>query len=346
MNIVTDDTNTVSDLLKKKNIIQNTDIDIDMDMDKMEQGIVFDYDDTGSDENNYQSEDENLISLSVNDITSHNNTANITNNKISLNNSISFNKSSFRKLEYKDVEYRIDKAYFDINHKYSSALDILASYLKGHKVIYVESKTNVVPKLDTTQIRIADLPILMEGTQFLLHPIGEVRVYDGSNRGSYGSSSTSKMSYAISNYNRFEITGYLQNIHFQHVDSISVRPLTDKAVVIQTATYLNTIAEKSKKQILVYTISDLDTNKDSKLDANDIKSLYISEISGSNFLKLTPDFQELIDWDLVDAKNRLYFRSTEDTNKNGGFDKEDAVFYYYVNLLDKEWKLNEYKPFN
>lgn len=214
------------------------------------------------------------------------------------------------------------------------------------KVTYVESKTNVVPKIDTTQIRIADLPILMEGTQFLLHPIGEVRVYDGSNKGSYGSSSTSRMSYAISNYNRFEITGYLQNIHFQHVDSTTVRPLTDKAVVIQTATYLNTIAEKTRKQILVYTISDLDTNKDSKLDGNDIKSLYISEISGSNFLKLTPDFQELIDWNLVDAKNRLYFRATEDSNKNGGFDKEDAVFYYYVNLLDKEWKLNEYKPFN
>ena len=52
MSIVTDDTNTVSDLLKKKNIIQNTDTDIDI-----EQGIIFDYDDTGSDENNYQSED-------------------------------------------------------------------------------------------------------------------------------------------------------------------------------------------------------------------------------------------------------------------------------------------------
>ena len=155
MSIVTDDTNTVSDLLKKKNIIQNTDTDIDI-----EQGIIFDYDDTGSDENNYQSEDENLITLSVNDITSNNNAANITNNAanitnnaanitnnkislnngINLNNGISLNKASFRKLEYKDVEYRIDKAYFDINHKYSSALDILASYLKGHKVIYVESK--------------------------------------------------------------------------------------------------------------------------------------------------------------------------------------------------------------
>lgn len=214
------------------------------------------------------------------------------------------------------------------------------------KVTYAESKNNAVPKIDTTQIRIADLPILMEGTQFLLHPIGEVRVYDGSSKGSYGSSSTGKMSYAISNYNRFEITGYLQNINFQHVDSTTVKPLTDRAVVIQTATYLNTIAEKSKKQILVYTIADLDTNKDSKLDANDIKSLYISEISGAGFQKLTPDFQELIDWNLVEAKNRLYFRSTEDTNKNGGFDKDDKVFYYYVNLLDKEWKLNDYKPFN
>jgi hypothetical protein len=72
------------------------------------------------DDNNYHSEDENLISL----------TDNIRLKDISV----------FKKLEYKDVEYKIDKAYFDINHKYSSALDILASYLKGQKIIYMESK--------------------------------------------------------------------------------------------------------------------------------------------------------------------------------------------------------------
>ena len=43
-------------------------------------------------------------------------------------------------MDYKEVEYKIDKAYFDINHKYSSSLDILASYLKGHKIVYMESK--------------------------------------------------------------------------------------------------------------------------------------------------------------------------------------------------------------
>lgn len=71
---------------------------------------------------NYDSEDENLVILNS--------------NNTKLNNNNVFCK----KLEYKDVEYMIDKAYFDINHKYSSALDILASYLKGHKIIYMESK--------------------------------------------------------------------------------------------------------------------------------------------------------------------------------------------------------------
>jgi hypothetical protein len=153
------------------------------------------------------------------------------------------------------------------------------------KVTYKESPAQVEVKKDTTQIKIADLPIHMEGTSFLLHPIGDVRVYDGSSKSSYGSSSTSRVSYSISNYNRFEITGYLNNIRFQHLDSTATRPLTDKIVIIQTATFLNTIAEKTKKQILVYSISDMDTNKDGKLDANDIKSLYISEISGNHFIK-------------------------------------------------------------
>ena len=47
----------------------------------------------------------------------------------------------FKKLELKDVEYKINKSYYDINHQYSSALDILASYLKGHKIVYMEAKS-------------------------------------------------------------------------------------------------------------------------------------------------------------------------------------------------------------
>ena len=49
-------------------------------------------------------------------------------------------KPKYKKLNYHNVENKIDKYYFDINHKYSSALDVLASYLKGQKIIYMESK--------------------------------------------------------------------------------------------------------------------------------------------------------------------------------------------------------------
>ena len=50
-------------------------------------------------------------------------------------------KIIYKKMSYKQVERKIDDNYFDKHHKYSNSLDILASYLKGHKIIYMESKT-------------------------------------------------------------------------------------------------------------------------------------------------------------------------------------------------------------
>jgi hypothetical protein len=227
-------------------------------------------------------------------------------------------------------------------------LGLLASCrqeIEKPKVIYEEAKnaSGANVKKDSSQIKIADLPIHMEGTKYLIHAIGDVRVYEG-NSSSYGSSKTNSMSYAISNYNRFELTGYFENLKFQHIDSTALRPLTDKNVQIQTATFLNTIADKTKKQILVYSLVDSDTNRDGKIDANDIKSLYISDFNGTKFTKLSDDLQELLDWNVVEAQNRLYFRSIEDINKNGAFDKNDKVHYHFVNLLSKDWSGEEYEP--
>jgi hypothetical protein len=53
------------------------------------------------------------------------------------------NTELYKKLTYTEVERSVDKYYTNINHKYSSALDILASYLKGHKIVYMESKSYV-----------------------------------------------------------------------------------------------------------------------------------------------------------------------------------------------------------
>lgn len=195
---------------------------------------------------------------------------------------------------------------------------------------------------EVNTLLVADLPVQMDGTSVLIHPIGEFSVRDSISRVKY--SGSDRESFVISNYGGYEITGYLSNLKFQEVGSDSLKVLTDKPMMIERISYLKTIADKTKKQLLVYVLEDMDSNKDGKLDSSDIKNLYISTINGSNFTKLSAEFQELIDWSLIESQNRLYFRTIEDTNKNGAFDKDDKVHYHFVDLLTKELKVEEYQP--
>lgn len=209
------------------------------------------------------------------------------------------------------------------------------------KVSYeTPSKAIEKPKVDTSKVEIADLPIQFQGTQYLLFPIGEVSASD---RSKYDSgSSSSRFNTKISNYSENEITGYLRNLKFQNVKSDSLQALTDKPVMIQSVSYLKSQADKIKQQILVYLLTDADTNKDNVIDTNDIQTLYLSDISGQRFTKISADFQEVIDWNVIDAQNRLYFRTLDDTNKDGAFDREDRVHYFYLDLA-KDWKATEYQ---
>tara|TARA_Y100000591_G_scaffold142324_2_gene122284 strand:+ start:4467 stop:6176 length:1710 start_codon:yes stop_codon:yes gene_type:complete len=51
-------------------------------------------------------------------------------------------KICYKKLSYNDVKLHINKYYdLDFSQRYSSALDILASYLKGQKIIYMEASS-------------------------------------------------------------------------------------------------------------------------------------------------------------------------------------------------------------
>lgn len=192
--------------------------------------------------------------------------------------------------------------------------------------------------VDTTKIAIAGLPIQFDSTNYLLYPIGNINTE--SKR--YDSTTSDIVSYTVSNAMDNEITGYLQNIKFQKIDSDTLISLTNKPMLIQSVNYLATIAVKTKQQTLAYLLADSDTNEDGKLDTNDIKSLYLSTISGEKFTKISTDFQEVLDWKILDSRNRLYFRTVEDTNKNGEFDKNDKVHYFFVNVLEKEWKAVEF----
>ena len=55
---------------------------------------------------------------------------------------------TYKKYTYKEVEKEIFENYFDKNERHSSALDILATYLRGQKLIYMESKAICEKKLN------------------------------------------------------------------------------------------------------------------------------------------------------------------------------------------------------
>ena len=213
------------------------------------------------------------------------------------------------------------------------------------KVIYPENGNNEIQELikDSTLIEIADLPIHIDSTNYLIHPIGEYEIY-GSRSNYFSSSSYGSGSFSVSGYNRYEISGNLYNLKFEELNSEKTRMLTEKNIRIKSVRFLNEIFEKTGQQILVYRVLDKDTNRDEKLNGFDISTLYISNINGTNFTKLTTDFHELIDWNVIPIKNRLYFRSAEDSNKNGDFDKEDKIYYQFIDLSDKQWKVKQYRP--
>lgn len=204
------------------------------------------------------------------------------------------------------------------------------------KVKYTEKQAKS-PQKDTTKLEVADLPIQFDGSSVLVYTIGNLTLGDINKKGSYETTSYEGVAgFNVSNSMENEITGYLQNLKFQVVGSDSLHVLTEKVMLIERVSFI-----KSNK-MLVYILADSDTNQDGLIDSNDIKSLYISSELGKNFTKISTDLQELVDWKHMESTNKIYFRTIEDANKNGEFDKKDKIHYHFLNLKDS--KVSEYFP--
>ena len=86
-------------------------------------------------------------------------------------------KLYYRKLSYNDVRRQINHSYeLDTVHRYSSALDILASYLKGQKIIYMETRNQTTRLLHYLMIPAIFLSTVSAVIQSSLkeHPYGEL----------------------------------------------------------------------------------------------------------------------------------------------------------------------------
>lgn len=93
---------------------------------------------------NNDSTDSNKIECRENKTPSSDNSL----EEFQLNETMLNNKKPIKKITFEELENEINETYYDENHKSSSSLDILASYLKGQKIIYMECKNYCEQRLN------------------------------------------------------------------------------------------------------------------------------------------------------------------------------------------------------
>ena len=110
--------------------------------------------------------------------------------------------------------------------------------------------------IDTTLMKVVDLPIHIDSTSYLLHPIGFIK--ENRSKLSYISKSrkNNASDFSVTSGYSDRISGDMESILFQHIKSNKLLPLTKLNVKINSVEFLRTIFNKTKKQLLLYHVND------------------------------------------------------------------------------------------
>jgi hypothetical protein len=197
---------------------------------------------------------------------------------------------------------------------------------------------------DSTKVLVAELPIQFDSTDVLLHAISVVNLQTcGGTLGRISKDAYGSSDFSSGYYTNNDLTGDFINIVFQDKEGLE-RALTDKKMSIKRVTFLQDIYKLTKRSYLLYVVSDRDTNGDKAFDHLDLESLYISNLDGTTFTKLTKELHELYDWSLIARERKLYFTTLEDKNKDGRLTNKDTFHYYVIDFTNTPYTLAEYNP--
>ncbi len=207
------------------------------------------------------------------------------------------------------------------------------------KVVYEQDTTATGLIIDTTAVPMANLPIHFDSTDYLIFVVGKAQSYGRDSKFYIGSGSSNEESFSVGYFDGQSVRGDIDNIKFQHIDSVHIRELTTEQIKIRSFHLIQTTAN-----IILLEVIDKDTNKDHELTYEDVVSLYMANSNGTKFKKLSINGHQLLDWKLMTAANRVYFRTIEDVNRNGEFDSKDAFHHYFVSLKTEDFEAVEIYP--
>lgn len=220
--------------------------------------------------------------------------------------------------------------------KLSLALISLVFFLscsrKEPRIVYDSPEGAEVPQVQQEEQLKVSLPIAFENLPYVYFPIGSYEA--DRSKLHIGSGSYSKGSTSYVYQGEWSIEGNLDNLMVRDRKEGAISPLTTQKVKISHIRYLIRMDTLHQKSLLLFEVVDEDSNRDGYLNYEDMKSLYLSGTDGSNFRRISPPKQHLLDWDVWAPEGLLFFRVHEDLNKDGIFDKQDRVHLYEYNFLN------------
>ncbi len=181
---------------------------------------------------------------------------------------------------------------------------------------------------------ISGLPFKLDSAKTRIFPIAEVKLKNrkgGVTKFSSYSGSSFEF-FAIGSYGNREYYGFLENLIFEKIEDGEKYLLTNNKIKIKTFGQLYDDNNNPLKK-LIYEIVTFDSNKDDELDENDLTNLYLSGIDGDNLILISKVNEDLIDWTLL-GDNLLYFRTIEDSDKNGELEESDEMHIYKTDLTN------------
>jgi hypothetical protein len=194
---------------------------------------------------------------------------------------------------------------------------------------------------DSTKVLVSDLPVHYDSTGYLIHPIGLLDPEDrtGSSLVKSGSSGSGY------DYDSYAFSGNLTNLVFENMLTREQRILTKKALYIRSFRYLQEVNKKTGKHIIIYTVIDRDSNNDKKLDYNDLESLYLGNMDGTGFTRISKNMEEFSEGNMITEELKYYFKTLEDINRDGKYEwRHDRFHYYYIDFHTEPVKVTEYNP--
>ncbi len=178
----------------------------------------------------------------------------------------------------------------------------------------------------------ANLPFHFQGLDYFYFAVNDI-ISDKTSEKVYFSSERKISGTSFVSTGARSITCDIDNLLIRPKDSSVFHLLSKKSIKIYSINYLYELDTLCKMQRLVFRMVDTDSNNDNALDREDIESLYFSNGNGDNLTRISPPKEDLLDWKAEQQNGLLYFRTIQDSNKDGKYDDEDKINLYEYDFI-------------